>query len=393
MELIRGSNRSIGRRPIDPTSISCAVPKDTGSLGISRDYPPLDVRRANMGGLNPRRHYLPCADFPQLPAARFCGPRLPPCRIKGPDTGPGGALGRCFVAWVYKGLTTAVKLLESTNHPRAAEFAQEAQEYKAAFLAAYRAKQGRMAEWTGPDGKMRHLVPHFLSQEQDWQQRHLFYLDGGPLSLVWGGLMDANDPSMQDAVYWFREGPPKIMGRVEHDLDHMPFLRHEVSSWEVCYSWNVFHTWQLGDRRAVPGGDVFADDGRVLASDIHRLRGVGGMMATTNWIPTVLHLRNAVVDDWIRDGELHLLRMCPLAWLSSDSEAKFLNMPTCFGPVDLRAKLADGGKTLAVSYAARFRNSPSRVVLHVPPLPDLQSVTVNGEARTWDAASRSMVVE
>jgi len=167
-------------------------------------------------------------------------------------------------AWIYKGLTTAVRLLEKIGHPRAAEFAQEAAEYKTEFLKAYRDKQARMPLWTDPDGKKRHLAPHFLSQEQDWQLRFLFYLDGGPLSLVWGGLMDASVPVMDDARLWFREGPPKVMGRIEHDLDHMPFLEHEVSSWELLAD---------GRPREVPGGHVLADDRRIFPPDLQRVRG------------------------------------------------------------------------------------------------------------------------
>jgi len=116
------------------------------------------------------------------------------------------------------------------------------------------------------------------------------------------------------------------------------------------------------------------------------------MMAATNWIPTVLHLRNTVVDDQIAPDELHLLRLCPLAWLKQDRESRFLNMPTVFGPVDLKAKVAQDGETLEVSYSSRFREQPSKVVLHVPPLKGVRAVKVNGKTVDWDEASRAAAI-
>ena len=71
----------------------------------------------------------------------------------------------------------------------------------------------------------------------------------------------------------------------------------------------------------------------------------GGMLSATHWMPTILHLRNAVVDDQLQAGELHLLRMMPLAWLDTKQESVFEKMPTMYGPVTVKVKLADGGKT------------------------------------------------
>ncbi len=295
-------------------------------------------------------------------------------------------------AWIYKGLVTAVKALKATGHPRAAEFEQEAKEYKAAFQKAFRAKLEQMPTWKGPDGKERRLPPTQLTKEQDWQLRHLFYLDTGPLTLVFGGLLDAGDPVMKDSLLWFREGPPARMARFEHDLEHMPFLYHEVSSWEICYSWNIFHSWQLNDRNRFLEGMYSMLAGGYSQQTFSACEERGGMLATTNWIPAVLHLRNAVIDDEIREDELHLLRICPLAWLRTDSQAQFVNMPTCYGPVTLKASLKDGGKTLQVFLSAKLRSNPHRIVLHIPPVPGLSKVVVNGKPVAWDRAARRTLV-
>lgn len=293
-------------------------------------------------------------------------------------------------SWIYKGLTSAVELMRATHHPRAAEFEREAHDYKLAFDKAFREKRERMATWTGPDGKQRKMIPTFISQEAAWQMKHVFYLDAGPLHLVFGGLLDANDTAMKDLLLWFREGPPQRMARLELDYNHMPFLYHEVSSWEICYSWNIFHSWQTGDRAKYLEGMYSMLAGGYSQQTYSVCEERGGMLAATNWTPSVLHLRNSVVDDQIRDGELHLLRMCPVAWLRSDRESRFLNMPTVYGPMSLTAKLDKQGKTLQVTYSERFHAKPSKVALHIPPVKGLKSIVINGKPAAWDGKAASI---
>lgn len=295
-------------------------------------------------------------------------------------------------AWIHKGLTTAVQALKSINHPRAAEFEREARDYRAAFVKAYRQKIATMDTWLGPDGARRPLPPAQMTKEQDWQLRHLFYLDTGPLTLVFGGLLDASDPSMKDSLLWFREGPPARMARFEHDLEHMPFLYHEVSSWEICYSWNIFHTWQLNDRNSYLEGMYSMLAGGYSQQTFSACEERGGMLATTNWIPTILHLRNAVIDDEIAEGELHLLRICPVAWLKPQKPSRFQNMPTVYGPVSLTAVLDATGRSLRVTFESSFRKKPGRVVLHVPPVQGLKTVVVNGKPVRWSEKRRKVVI-
>ena len=86
------------------------------------------------------------------------------------------------------------------------------------------------------------------------------------------------------------------------------------------------------------------------------------------------------MDDQLVDGELHLLRLCPLAWISGKEETVFEKMPTNYGPVDLRWRLTDGGKTLDVKMQGHWRNAPGKIVMHAPPVPGLQQILVNGKA-------------
>jgi hypothetical protein len=96
-------------------------------------------------------------------------------------------------------------------------------------------------------------------------------------------------------------------------------------------------------------------------------------------------VRLAVVDDEIEPGKLHLMRLTPLAWVSPDEETRFENMPTEFGPVSLKWKLVGGGRALQIEYESHFRRAPDSVLLHIPPVPNLQRVIVNGREHAADA--------
>lgn len=150
--------------------------------------------------------------------------------------------------WLYRGYSTAIRLLKKSGHPRAAEFERDAAEYKQAFQKALREKTDAMPTWKDKLGQVHHQVPSGMQGEKDWQLRHGFHLDTGPLFLVFAGLMDAGDDLMRSTLSWFRDGPPARMFRPESDCWQMPTLHHEMSSCEPCYSWNIFHSWQTGDR-------------------------------------------------------------------------------------------------------------------------------------------------
>ncbi|NUQ64532.1 MAG: hypothetical protein HUU20_18865 [Pirellulales bacterium] len=119
----------------------------------------------------------------------------------------------------------------------------------------------------------------------------------------------------------------------------------------------------------------------------------GGITGVTPCLPGTWLARLAVVDDQIRENELHLLRLCPLPWLTADKEASFARLPTEFGPVTLKFRLADRGKTLRVEFSPRFRLAPQRVMLHVPPLDGLSSVVLNDAPLSWDGKATTLEVK
>ena len=251
-------------------------------------------------------------------------------------------------------------------------------------LQTFQKKTKEMPVWTDPQGRKHHLVPTNLADTNPFETRHSFYLDRGPLVLVWGGLMDAGHELMQSNLLWFREGPPQRFYHRDSHWLQIVCLDHEVSSCENIWSWNVYHSWQLADRMKYFEGMYSL----IAAAASQQTYSTCESRQSTRGRPTLqpapYMVRLAAVDDQIVEGELHLLRLMPLAWLSTEKATRFENMPTYYGPVDLRVQLADSGKTLDVSFTERFRTSPEKVVLHVPPVEGLRVVRLNGKKLKWE---------
>ncbi len=327
---------------------------------------------------------------------RWTGPILKACefiRDSRATTGHGGIQGLLPAAvatdtgqreqavwndgWNYKGLATAVRLLRRIGHPRAEEFDRQARDYREVFVRAIREAAPRMPEWTDADGRRHRFVPTALPGGGDL--KHQFYLDTGPLFMVYAELMNADDELMRAATFYFREGP----NRRTYDLAgpwHQPIcLQHELSSCEPCYSWNVFHAWQAADRTRFLEGMYSLLTGAVSRQTSIGCEHRGGIGGTLFSVPLPIELaRLSVIDDQIEAGSLHLLRLVPLAWLRADRPTVFDRIPTEFGPVNLRFQLADDGRRMEVSFSPQFRIKPAAVTLHVPPSQGLAVVTVNG---------------
>ncbi len=288
------------------------------------------------------------------------------------------------LAWNYKGLSTAVRLLKKINHPRAAEFELFASNFKNIFVENYRLLAENGEHWTDSTGRRRYKPPTIMSNEP--QQHHIFtdafYLDTGPMVLVWAGLMAANDPIMKDVVDFFRYGNNRLLfGTVGHALSR-PFLTYEMSSCEPCYSWNVFHSWQLGERKFFLEGMyslfVGALSQNTYISCEHR-HGIQGSLFAT---PLATYLaRLAVIDDQIarEKNELHLLRLCPLAWVSSKKATVFQNMPTEYGIVNLRFEKSADGNTLKVQFDGNWYGTPPQIILHPVPDKEIDEIVLNGK--------------
>jgi hypothetical protein len=286
------------------------------------------------------------------------------------------------IAWNYKGLVTAVRLLKRIHHPRADEFEVSAVRQKEIFVKAFRERAAAMPQWIDAEGKKHRKIPDTLSgtSTSGHDFGEIAYLDAGPMVLVWAGLMDANDELMRSSVRFFREGPnTKLYGYRPDPLDR-GVLIHEISSGEPCYSWNSFHSWQLGEREPFLEALYSLFTGALSLQTYIGCEHRSGVQGNIFPMPMAFSLaRLSVIDDEIVPGELHLLRLCPKAWVSSQQESVFEKMPTLFGPVNLRFKLSKDGKSLDVSFAGQWWEKPHRTILHIPPVAGISRVTVNGK--------------
>ena len=291
------------------------------------------------------------------------------------------------IAWNYKGMTEAVKLLKMIDHPRAREFADFNEQTKAIFQKAYRELAEKGDRWIDDQGRERYLPPTTLSStEMPYHAfSEAFYLDGGPLVLVWAGLMEADDPIMKDLADFFRYGPNKRYYTPIYNCIWRPSLQHEMSTCEPCYSWNVFHSWQLGDRQKFLEGMYSLFVGALSQNTYISCEHRHGIQGNLFVAPMASYLaRLAVIDDQIVPGELHLLRLCPQAWVSTTEESVFERMPTEFGPVDLRFRLSKDRRNLNITFTPRWRNKAPEVILHPIPIPGLEKITVNGKTYNPD---------
>ena len=294
--------------------------------------------------------------------------------------------------WTYKGLSAAVRLLKRLNHPRAGELASEAAAYKEAFARVLREKTEGMPVWTDNRGKTHHLVPSSMSGDIGAEARHAFYLDTGPLFLVFSGLLEASDDLMCSTVLWFREGPPAKVYRYDSNCWQVPSLFYEMSSCEPCYSSNFFHSHQIGDRIRFLQGMYSQFAGSLSRQTFSRCETRGGITGLSPNLPAFYGARLAVIDDQLSYEELHLLRLVPLAWLKQEAELTFQNVPTEFGVISVQARLARNGRELQLSYTTNFRVAPKRVILHVPPIRRLSRVLLNGRDLNWDGTAPTIAI-
>ncbi len=284
-------------------------------------------------------------------------------------------------AWTYKGLGSAVRLLKKLHHPRAPEFERLAQDFRATFVNAFREVTARQPRWTDSDGNRHPVLPMDLIPPP---RHHLFddciLFDAGPLATVWAGLMDAHDPDMRSFVKFFREGPNTRLRSTRPNAIDRVVLAHEISSCEPCYSWNIVHSWQLGDREKFLEGMYSLFTGAISPQTYINGEHRHGMYGTVFVAPLMTWcLRQAVIDDQLEPDRLHLLRLCPLAWISDTEETVFEKMPTEFGLVNLRFRLSADGRTLDVSFSGEWREKPAEVILHAPPVTGLRRIVVNGK--------------
>lgn len=284
-------------------------------------------------------------------------------------------------AWTYKGLTTSIQLLKKLHHPRATEFEKFASEFQKKFHAAFLAQTAKQPTWTAPGGEPFPVLPaNLIPPPVHHVFDDAFLLDTGPLCLPWSGLLEANDPLMQSFAEFFRVGPNNLLRGPQTAAITRAVLRHEIASCEPCYSWNIVNSWKTGDRPHFIEGMYSLFAGAISPQTFINCEHRNAMYGNVFVAPLMTWaLRQAVIDDQLVPGELHLLRLVPLAWISEKEETVFENMPTEYGPVNLRFKKSADGKTLDISFHGQWREQPRKIILHSPPVPGLTKIRLNGK--------------
>ncbi|MBI4027056.1 MAG: hypothetical protein HY360_18875 [Verrucomicrobia bacterium] len=288
-------------------------------------------------------------------------------------------------AWNYKALSVAAALLRRTGNARASEFMREAEEYRNAFQSAYRDVIAKSKTWKTPDGTILPFTPPTLSEAKGYEAAHAFNLDTGACVLVFGGLFPASDPIMQASLRWLREGPQTRLFREFASPFQTPMLVKEISSCEPCYSWNLFHTFDLGDRERFSMGlySLFAAGAcRRNFVSCETREGVSGNCFTHGL--ALMLLRMSVVHE--EADALHLLRMTPLRFFR-EGGFEWKNVATWFGEISIAAHYDDASKTLQVRYRKPSRSKPGRTILHLPSWDGISRVILNGKPLDRNAGS------
>ena len=130
------------------------------------------------------------------------------------------------------------------------------------------------------------------------------------------------------------------------------------------------HSWQVGDRARFLEGVYSLFAGAISQQTYSACEHRHGIQSTQ--CPTYFGFylaRLAVIDDELADDELHLLRLCPVAWFDPARETVFERMPTLYGDVSLRFRPTPNRSRLAISFTGNWRRARPRIVLHWPPRP------------------------
>ncbi len=245
--------------------------------------------------------------------------------------------------------------------------------YQATFVQPWKQRQSRVRVARQRRGTHTGLCRRRFHGSQDFDVRMLS-LDTGR----WCSCRrptERADPIKASTLKWFREGHRR------KSTDTTPTAgifraAPEMSSCEPCFSWNVFHSHQSGDRQHYLEGmySLFAGAVSRQTQTICETRGgVTGLAAATLMVYLA---RLAVVDDQIQEGSLHLLRMTPAAWLEGNGST-FERLPTEFGPVSIDVR------DPAELYVTMRQNSARlpKCGAHVRPFAGLASAIVKGCVR------------
>jgi hypothetical protein len=285
-------------------------------------------------------------------------------------------------AWMYRGLASVAQVLRSIHHKDADRWAQERDDYRQCFQAAYRAHVQSAARWKDSSGEFVSFIPWSFEQ-LDPRILHIFYVDCGPMFLGVVGLLNASNPLMTLAIKWLNEGPNA--GSADPDWTeyaNTPTLRYEMSSVEPCYSWNVYLRFLRNERDKFLEGFYSLAAGsvsrRFMGGDEHR-DGIQDLPTMNSVIDN--HLRNMLVFENENGQELDLLRNSPSAWLRPGKDIRVRGALTTFGTVSYQVHSTDKDVDASIECPSNGGLAQLHLYLYPPEGKSIQLAKVNGASQ------------
>jgi hypothetical protein len=300
-----------------------------------------------------------------------------------PGRATDAALQHNFVfndAWIYRGLDGVCRVLKTINHPDAARWERERDDYRATFQRIFRDVVERNIRWKDPSAALIPFVPWELRQTSA-DNLHVFYLDGGPLFAGIAGLFDPDDEIMTWGLKWLTEGPDSNRYNPEYsDWSEPPSVPYEMASSEPALSWNIPLRFLRHEREKFLEAFYSFAAGAVSRKFLvgHETRdGIQGM-ALVNATFDIL-LRNMLVFENEAGPGIDLLQNSPSAWLSAGKQIRVERAQTYFGPISYRIRSVNGQR-IEAQIDSPSRRQPDWIRLHLyhPEGNPLRRVTING---------------
>jgi hypothetical protein len=274
------------------------------------------------------------------------------------------------VYWTLAGLKAAIETARELNHPAAAGWQTEYDDYWQTFDRARRRDQLT-------DAAGNTYVPVTMQGEQPQlpQRGAWAFLQ----SIYPGGVFAADDPLMRGTLAMLdanqREGLIYGTGWIEDGI------------WNYAASFYAHaHLWLGHGRKAAATLYAFGNHASPLLAWREEQSPVGerphyvGDMphnwASAEFIRLVRHL--LVLE---RERELHLLEGLPRAWTQPGCVTELTAVPTSFGEISLKLAVAADGRSAALTIAPPRRETVDKLVVHLEHFePAALAVTVAGQA-------------
>ncbi len=268
----------------------------------------------------------------------------------------------------HLGLYSISQLLTDWGHSEGPELLQEAQAYRQDILAAADRLTDKSSDpW---------YVPWILHRPE-FKNRY-FYDVCGPINLVTGGLLPADDERISHIIRWTIDKTHR--GSLEHLITGDNCLGNLMGG--TCfYSQDLAVT--LLQREQV-------EDFLRLLYSLTTAAISHQTLTTTEWgdntqphvhsISSLIHIFRAMLIDE-RSDRLCLLAGTPRRWLEHGQELHIRQAPTVFGPLSLSSQshLADGFIEINLTLPNRIADTPVYLKTRLPKGYRIKSVTINGK--------------